>query len=341
MGAYICTISERDWNVAREQGVYGNRFEKREDGKELNDSQKLSVIRDLISIKEGDLIFFHIRGRMTLHGVYRARSCAIWDNNVIWEDPYEVFPCRFLFEPHPDYEKLCLYDAHINVSSLYELIDQGKIRSLVTLEFEQNIEARAVKRIFVDDAKKIIRLLYRDFKKEKKVNFNPYMPSKSVPLKDKIFRVGGLENAIKAVISWKLAYNDQEVKLLGLKGQYDFVNEFFVAPTTRKNIDFLCESLRAYIILEIKKDECDERTLKQSLYYADLLGQRPWINKNYKKIVVLIGKSFNDKVKENAGLINKINSSTEVKLIKYKPTNNGKWAKLMEEKNYYDHKTLF
>ena len=65
MGAYICTISERDWDAARELGVYGNRFERKEDGKSLGDSQKLSVIRDLISIKEGDFIFFHIRGRMT------------------------------------------------------------------------------------------------------------------------------------------------------------------------------------------------------------------------------------------------------------------------------------
>lgn len=333
MGAYICTISERDWDTARELGVYGNRFEKKEDGRTLGDSQKLSVIRDLISIKKGDIIFFHIKGRRTIHGVYRARSCALWDDKEIWNDPHEeVFPCRFLFEPHPNHEKLCLYDAHISVSSLYELIDQGGIRSLVTLEFERNIEARAVKRIFIDDAKKIIRLLYRDFKKEKEVNFNLYTPNKYIPLKDKVFRVGGLENAIKAVISWKLAYNDKEVKLFGLEEQYDFANEFFVAPTTRKNLDFLCESEGLYVILEVKKETCDEKALRQSLYYADLLDQRPWANKNFKKIVVLIGKKFNDEIKKYAKLINKINNFNEVRLIKYIPINNGKWAELREEK---------
>jgi len=329
MGAYICTISERDWDIARQLGVYGNRFYKTENGRELRDSQKLSIIRDLISIKEGDIVFFHIRGKKTIHGVYRARSCAIWDDKKIWEDPHDVFPCRFLFEPHPDHEKLCKYDAHISVHSLYELIDLGEIKSLVTLEFEQNIEARAVRRIFTEDAKKIIRLFYRDFKSSEEVNFDLYNPSNVEPLKNKVYRVGELENAIKAVISWKLAHNDDDIvePLELVEGQYDFVNEFFIAPTTRKNIDLFCESLGKYIIIEVKKDICNKDALEQALYYADLVDQRPWSNKNFKKLVVLVGKRFSGDIKDKVKYINRINN-TEIKLLKYAPINNGAWAKL-------------
>ena len=344
MGAYICTISERDWGLARQLGMYGNRFYKTENGKALKDTQKLSIIRDIISVKEGDIIFFHIRGRKTIHGVYRARSYAFWDDTRIWDDPHDVFPCRFLFEPHPNHEKLCLYDAHISVHSLYELIDQGEIKSLVTLEFEQNIEARAVRRIFMEDAKKIIRLLYRDFKGGEKVDFDLYNPSNMEPLKDKVYRVGDLENAIKAVISWKLAYRDSEiVKLLELGEQYDFVNEFFVAPTTRKNIDLFCESSDKYIIIEVKKDICNRDALEQALYYADLVDQRPWSNKSFKKLVVLVGKRFDEDVKDKIKYINKINN-TKVKLLKYVPINNGTWARLNEVRlggGTYVQRTLF
>jgi len=335
MGAYICTISERDWDKARQLGVYGNRFYFKEEGKELRDSEKLSIIRDLVSIREKDVIFFHVRGRKTIHGVYIARSQAIWDEEKIWEDE-EPFPCRFLFEPHPKYKKLCRYDVHITVESLYELIDQGKIKSLVTLEFEQRLEARAVRRIFEEDANEIIRLLYRDFdlKNKEKKSIGPlYNPREITPLKNKIYRVGELENAIKAVISWKLANKDKDlIHLLGIDEPYDFVNEFFVAPTTRKNIDFLCKTPKKYIVIEVKTGKCGVDALKQALYYADLLKQRPWVNREKEKLVVLIGKKFSSSIKHYAKIINdKIKVNTKVKLIRYKPTEDKKWAELYEE----------
>ena len=68
----------------------------------------------------------------------------------------------------------------------------------MTLEFEQNIEARAVRRIFMEDAKKIIRLLYRDFKGDERVDFDLYSPSNMKPLKDKVYRVGDFGKCYKS-----------------------------------------------------------------------------------------------------------------------------------------------
>ena len=47
-----------------------------------------------------------------------------------------------------------------------------------------------------------------------------------------------MENAIKAVISWMLAYRDSSIiNLLELGSRYDFVNEFFFRPkTTSKSV---------------------------------------------------------------------------------------------------------
>jgi hypothetical protein len=58
LGAYICTISESDWDTARNKGVYGNRYYKEGTRKPLSDNLQLSVMRDLISVERGDTVFF-------------------------------------------------------------------------------------------------------------------------------------------------------------------------------------------------------------------------------------------------------------------------------------------
>lgn len=329
MGAYVCTISESDWDTARDKGVYGNRYYKEGTRKSLSDNLQLSVMRDLISVKKGDMVFFHVRVRKTLHGPYIARSESFWDPTPIWQNPTETFPYRFLFEPHKDHENLCSHDAAISVSSLYELIDQGEIKSLVTLEFEQNIEGRAVRRIFDEDATKITRLFYRDFKLSGQVslNFNPYMASSPIPLKDKVFKVGVIENAIKAVISYLLAHKD--LSLTTKMGDIDdFVNEFFVAPTTRKNIDILCKGENLHTVIEVKRGVCDKTALKQALYYADLLQQRPWFKERSGKNVVLVASNFEADTLQLAHRLNQLGNS-KIILIKYKPINNGRWGQLV------------
>ncbi|MCD6512457.1 MAG: hypothetical protein J7K61_02510, partial [Thermoplasmata archaeon] len=217
MGAFICTISERDWEVARRMGVYGNRRYKEGTNNRLKDNQILSIIRDLISMKEGDLIFFHIRGRQTIHGVYEVRDSPFYEENRIWNDSIEIFPFRFLFKPHFRYRYLAEYDANIEVHSLYEYIDERKIKSLVTLENERNIEARGVRKILKEDAEILIKLLHRDFKLRKSPNkytFSPYFPENPKPLKDLVFKVGRIENAIKAVIMYNLAHDISFIRLL-------------------------------------------------------------------------------------------------------------------------------
>ena len=58
MGAFICQISEADWDIAKVIGLYANR-EKKSDGSELSEVIITSIIRDLISIQPSDKLFFH------------------------------------------------------------------------------------------------------------------------------------------------------------------------------------------------------------------------------------------------------------------------------------------
>ena len=281
----------------------------------------------------GDIIFFHIRGEKTLHGVYRVRSEAYFDTTPVWSDPLESFPYRFLFEPHPEYRYLCDYDASIEVHSLYEIIDKGEIRSLVTLEFERNIEARSVKKILMDDAEKIIRLLHRDFRwrhSPQRISFNPIYPSSVTLLKDKVFKVGNIENAVKGVLLYELAHNNQQLKeFLHLPDDHDFVNEFITAQTTRKALDiFISSNNKTHTITEVKTGVCDGKALKQALYYRDLLRQRNWMGKEDLIVVALVAQRFTSDVLRSVRAINKIQEP--VKLIEYVPTINKTWARFRD-----------
>ena len=167
VGAFICSMSDRDWEIALTRGVYGNKIGRvrRDFYQEFDLKTKYSIIRDLVGMKRGDVVFFHILGMgkpSSVHGVYNVRSDTFYDESTIWSDNFEVFPYRFLFTPHPKYRYLCDYDANIEVSDFYELIESRRIWSLATLENEVNIEARSVRKIGEDEANEIIRLLHRD-----------------------------------------------------------------------------------------------------------------------------------------------------------------------------------
>lgn len=335
-GAFICTLSEEDWEKTRELGVYGNRFYKEGTTDKLKDVQQLSIIRDLISMQEGDLVFFHIRGKQSIHGIYKVRKPAYFDDQTkIWDNSIELFPYRFLFEPHPDYKLLAEYDANIEVRSFYEFIDRGKVKSLVTLENEQNIEARGVRKILGEDAKILISLLHRDFKfrkRKQKLSFNPHFPSGNAKsLKDCLYKVGNIENAIKAVIMYELAHNPafiiskffpgEEVDFAGL----DFVNEFFIAQTTRKSVDIYVTLKDIHILIEVKTEKIDESALSQALYYRDLLYQRQWVNAETDRFfVLLVGQKFPGRLKQSVAKLMKINNG--IHLLQYRPIDNGKWA---------------
>jgi predicted RNA-binding protein len=337
MGAFICALSEQDWQLTLTKGIYGNRYLKEGTEQPHSDNQQLSIIRDLISMKPNDLIFFHIRGKKTIHGVYEARSSAFFDDSSVWANATEKFPYRFLFQPSKNFSYLCDQDADIEVHSLYELIDSGQIKSLVTLEFEQNIEARSVRKILVEDANEIIKLLHRDFRLRSSLNKVDFKliekPNNLAALNDRLYKVGSIENAIKAILLRELAYKNQKLlDILNLPENYDFVNEFIIAPTFRKAIDILVKASGLYLIIEVKTNKCEVEALKQALYYRDLLRQRNWVNNKDMIEVALVAQSFASDLIKATKDINSINDP--VRLLQYSPTDDRKGAMINDATPY-------
>jgi hypothetical protein len=165
-------------------------------------------------------------------------------------------------------------------------------------------------------------------------------------LKDRIFKIGRQENAIKAVLLSELARNLPNA--IVLKGQgagvvsqvsfseylyfpegYDFVNEFFIAPATRRLMDILVTAPGVHAIIEAKTDDFDDRALDQLLYYRDLLRQRPWVKDSDRVIAGAVAKGFPSETRASVKRINKIEEA--IKLLKYVPNQSGNWARFEDD----------
>lgn len=343
MGAFICQISERDWLVSRELGIYGNRINKPESHEELRNQDRLSVIRDLIGIKEGDLVFFHVvrsAEQSTIRGVYEARSKAFFDSTKIWDDSYDTFPHRFLFKPHEEFKDLCLSDSYINVSEFYAKIEQKKIWSQATLENERNIEKRAVRKISNEDAEEIVKLLLRDFSAESKQKYRVRLIEMSKVAKDLrlcIDSIGNIENAIKALLMYELREKTKFVENV-FGDVADFMNEVFVAQTTRKLFDILVINNklkgRNYFIIEAKTDQFKPDNLSQLLSYIDLFRQKELFNiKNDNIIGCILSKGIHDDVINFVSLYNQLGIFDKVIMLTYNPKDSGRDAEFKIKDN--------
>jgi len=354
MGAFICQISEVDWLISREIGVYGNRegTETEKGIKYFTTTKKgdqiiQSIIEDLIGMRKGDIVFFHVikaKEESSLHGVYRVREEPFYNDKFrIWKSsPYLVYPYRFSFEPHPDHIELCKYDASIPVSEFYRSVEYRNIISVLTLEREVRGAAHAVKKILCEDVEEIVKLLYRDFtvhRLQKPIEFEPVQMDME-PLRNHIKRIGEIEFAIKALVAYKLGRKDPNlIKHIPAckEGEYDFVIETFVGQTMRKPTDIMCVGngkSKLVTIIEAKTDKSYVDNLVQSFKYQEVFKLRN-LDKNslaYKFSICLLAQNFHRELVEYASIRNKVLPWEEIILLKYTPVDNGKNAIFTTEK---------
>ncbi|RJS89848.1 hypothetical protein CW705_06940 [Candidatus Bathyarchaeota archaeon] len=348
--AFLCQISEKDWKISRIKGVYGNREGSVKKGaiKYFDEKSNTvqSIIEDLIGMRKGDLVFFHVikkeKGKeSSIHGVYRVREEPFYNRKKIWTSKL-VYPYRFCFEPHPDHVELCRYDAYIPLTRFYAAIEAGLIRSITTLEREVHGQAHAVKTLTREDAKEIIKLLYREFplrRSEQPIKFKP-LKIQGPPLKRFIKRVGELEFAIKAVIAYKLGHEDPEfTKLIPAcrYEEYDFLIQTFVGPTIRKPVDLICigygKLTRAITIIEVKTKTADINDFIQLLKYQEAFRIRNLKKDDlaYKFSLCLIAQRFKQELMNYCYLRKMLIPWEEIALVNYVPTSNNRDASFRSE----------
>ncbi len=350
VGVFLCSISPEDFYIGVNLGIYGNRYFKTKSGKDLRDEDKLSIIRDLIAIRPGDLILLHVINVQRVYGVFKASSEPFYSEIPIWHSQEdEPFPCRFCFEPYEPFKSMIGNGKfpYINVSNLYEIIELEKIKSLISVEYERNVERRGVRKLLLKDGSKIIEHFLSNFETEE--NESTYVKSNydtcnGELLKNKVFKVGSVENAVKSVILYELSCQSNFFNMLFKEHSnnikfYDFANEVFISPITRKLMDIyvyaeLNNDVEKHFVIEVKTGKVELEDLFQGIRYADLLLILGWISsKDHEREVIMVGKSFSDDVKEYVKKLNILfkDSSFKVRLIGYKPTPSKNWALFVEE----------
>jgi len=350
MTSFICQLSEMDWLVSREIGVYGNREGSEKEGEVVyfktskkGDQIIQSIIEDLVGMRKGNNVFFHViktkKGESSIHGVYKIREEPFYNSNKkFWEsNPQLVYPYRFCFEPHPEHIELCKYDANIKVSELYRAIERRQIRSILTLEREARGAAHAVKTITDEDAMEIIKMLYKNFRYsiEKPIQFKPTKMGMK-PLRNRIKRIGAIEFAIKALLTYQIANKNPElIQYLPAcrNGECDCLIESFIGQTMRRPTDILCMksegSKREVTILEGKTDTAKMDDLIQSLKYQEMFKLRNSDRSNlqYKISICLLAQRFQKNLIKYTSIRNIVLPWEEVILLKYTPTQDGTDAK--------------
>lgn len=351
MGAFICQISETDWFVSQQIGTYGNREGIERNGKVVyftsmkrGDGIIQSIIEDLIGMRNGDIVFFHVigtaEGESSVHGIYRVSEEPFYNADVkLWKSsPNLLYPYRFCFEPHPEHIELCRYDASIVVSEFYKSIENRDISSILTLEREVRGAAHAVKKVTSEDAEEIMKLLYRDFpsrRLEEPVEFKPIRMQMS-PLRNYIHRVGEIEFAVKALVAYALGQKKQDlIKYIPAcrNAEYDFLIESFIGQTMRRPTDILCISSEStdkvvVTIVEAKTDKAQINDLVQSLKYQDLFKLRN-VDKGsltYGMSICLLAQRFHQELINYTSIRNIVIPWEEIILLKYVPSQNGKSA---------------
>lgn len=345
---FLCSISPEDLKTAIELGIYGNRFFYNKKGEKLSDTSKLSIIRDLVALSPGDLILLHTINEQKIYGIFEVTSKPFFSEQEIWNSQTnELYPCRFCFQPLSSIKNIITKHGipYITVHELYEIIELFKIKSLISVEYEKNIERRSVRKLLWEDAIKIIKYFISNFRIDatitltnNKINNNICEDSNS--LEKRIFKVGNIENAVKAIILYELANKKDFFSILFPQNEnllfYDFVHEVFISPILRKLMDIyviakLNNNIEKHIVIEVKTNEIDFKDLKQGLTYLDLLIPLNWCSINAERELILIGKQFKREVKKYVKIINSLFTTFKIRLIKYIPNENGKWAIFQEE----------
>lgn len=310
MGAHIFLVSEENFDVCIERGVYGCVMPS----KEWNRGE---VVSGILSIQTGDLVFFYVKNK-GVYGLWKVIGEPYFDETRIWLSKQQTFPYRFSFEA-----AVGQFENPVSLNDVLDLHDKGRIWT-----FDLNpVQQKNQYKITMDEARELIRLLLRNnpIRVVPSPIKNPYKSKTTTKIDiDFSSREGNRLRYESWLNAWFIrALSRGELK--GLLGDYrEFIN---LVPTSfNKVMDIFLthvtqvdgmEVLHKYTCLELKSDNADEQDLTQVLRYEDWLARKLAAGDHDMVQSVLVATRFAEGVLEYVANRRRIEKKV-VRLITYR-----------------------
>jgi len=308
MGSHIFVVSKPNFDTCMKQGLYGGMAH-------ANERVRSEIIAGFKGMKEGDFVFFYVRGQ-GLYGLWKTAGHSFYDETPVWVGE-EVFPYRVRITP-----TLRHFPRPVELSDIYDLRDKGKIWT-----FDLGIIARKSHYpITTDESKEFIRLLLRNnpvFEPTQQAS-GPCQQTPSEIVISYETSSGGHLNYEGYLNAWFMnAFACGKLK--DFLGEYrDFLNYvptsfntvmdiFLTHVTTVDDVDVL----HKFTCMELKTGVCNIDNLEQLVKYEDWLARKLVSGDSEMVQSILVGYDFRkdvmDYVRQRAAIEKKT-----VRLVQYR-----------------------
>jgi hypothetical protein len=323
MGAHIFLVGEDNYQVCVRRGLYGCVLPS-------NEWNKAEVIAGVLAIQTGDLVFFYVKNK-GVYGLWKVVDSPYYDETRIWNNPTQVFPYRFCFEPAVGH-----FSRPVSLSDVLDLRDKGRVWTFDLSPVQQKNQYK----ITMDEARELLRLLLRNNPIRQPVRSisDPYIPKTCTKIdinlpssKSGRVQYEGWLNAFfmrsLARGEFKELFGDYREFLNLVPTTFNKVMDVFLTHVT--TIDSL-EILHKYTCIELKADRATEADLTQVLRYEDWLARRVAAGDNDMVQSILVASRFADGVIDYVRKRQRIEEKT-VRLISYSVAKVGQEIELREE----------
>lgn len=309
MAVHIFTVSEKNYEICVRRGLVGI--------PEPKDSRAKGNVFDgllsrLANIKENDYVLMYVIVQKELRGIWRVEGLPFYDETAVWDD--RVYPFRCKIKP----SEFC-FDTPLKLNDITDLNNNGK---LWTWALQRPSGSNSMFSISNHEFDVLVQeyLKINPFSLNKWRIPEPYPYHESNLLSFIHTDQRGLKDEYSVMTCLNHAFSLGEYR--DIWGNYS--DELCYVPTSLgREMDILLiynhphknEAL-SYDIIEVKRDEFDEKALSQLIDYESWFLHKK-VGGDLKMIrTTAIAKSFSDEVVDYVQKREKIESKP-IKLVKY------------------------
>lgn len=309
MAVHIFAVSEKNYEVCVRRGLVGIPEPKDSRAK---DNIFDGLLSRLACIKENDYILMYVIAQKELRGVWKADGLPFYDETVVWED--RTYPFRCKIKP----SEFC-FDTPLKLNDITDLRNNGKIW---TWALQRSTGPNTMFSISEQE----FDIIVQEYSKINTFSMNPWRISEPYPYHESnlLSFIHKSQQGLKYEYS-VMAFLNHAFSLGNHREIWgNYSDEICYVPTSLgTEMDILLiynhphkrEAL-SYDIVEVKRDEFDEKALRQLIDYESWFLHKK-VGGDLKMIrTTAIAKSFSDEVVDYVQKRNRIENKA-VKLVKY------------------------